>query len=421
VKFQYFDPPTLGDLSQNSATANGGTYLITDADFNWDEDSPIDMEALLEHKGDVKVKFAGKDDEKIVSGALITYPFHSADKPNAIACVSPEWPKAEESKVSYSLNGQDFVGGEKFHFTEKLAGASIEPKCGPMEGNTFVTVTGSGLKNKEGMHLKWGNECSPVEKGDKDDSVQGYSAPAVNSTSGGPVLVEVGYNSEMQEEGTDEVWTMYLDYTSDKLEFYYYKTPIIRSLFPRSGPNAGGNPIEIHGGNFIFHPEVGAWPRAKFGDKIVDCAFNSTVMITCTIPENEKVTGKTDLSISFNGQDWTLSDQQFIYYEKPEIEGIYPTTFSANGGGTLKVSGKGFTDEVNPGEFNCRFTGIKGDQRLPKIVPAKTYSETEILCSIPGGWDADVENIEFGLTFNGIDYTIFDQAVSLYKVDDMIP
>lgn len=92
-----------------------------------------------------------------------------------------------------------------------------------MEGNTLVTVKGRGLNNKEGMHLKWGNECMPVEPSESNDSVQGYSAPATNSTYGGPVLIEVGYNSEMEEDNSDEKYTMYIDYTSDNLEFYYYK------------------------------------------------------------------------------------------------------------------------------------------------------------------------------------------------------
>lgn len=110
---------------------------------------------------------------------------------------------------------------------------------------------------------------------------------------------------------------MYTDYTSDKLEFYYYKEPIIKNIYPHSGPNMGGNPIEVYGGGFIYHPEVGAWPRAKFGDKVVDCEFNSTVLITCRIPENDKVTGTTDFYVSFNGQDWTKSIQSFTYYDKP--------------------------------------------------------------------------------------------------------
>ena len=214
---------------------------------------------------------------------------------------------------------------------------------------------------------------------------------------------------------------MYLDYTNDKLEYYYYKTPIIKSIFPHSGPNTGGNPIEIYGGYFIYHPEIGAWPRAKFGDKIVDCAFNSTVLITCSIPENENVSGKTELFISFNGQDWTQSSMHFTYYEKPVIKSLYPQSFAASGGGTLEVNGKGFTSDVNPGEFNCRFTGKKdGEKGLEKIVPAKFDSETKTLCNIPGGWE-DVDNIEFGLSFNGIDYTTFDADISMFTVNDIAP
>jgi hypothetical protein len=85
-----------------------------------------------------------------------------------------------------------------------------------MSGNTKVKIEGTGLRNKEGMYLKWGNECVPVEEGKLDNELIGYSAPATNSTTGGSVFVEIGYNSEM-EEINNESFILYNDYTSDKL------------------------------------------------------------------------------------------------------------------------------------------------------------------------------------------------------------
>lgn len=84
------------------------------------------------------------------------------------------------------------------------------------------------------------------------------------------------------------------------------------------------------------------------------------------------------------------------------------------------MKGKGFNSDVNPGEFNCRFTGTQGENFIEKIIPAKFESESEIVCNIPGGWE-DVDDIEFAISFNGIDYTTLDNKISLYKVSGISP
>ena len=172
LKFQFFTEPELLDLTPTSGSANGGSYLVTSVDFKWDENQGFDLWDVLENHSNVKVRFDdGKGEVRTVDGSLISYPFHSSENPNAVACVTPEWPGKAVTTMTISFNGRDFIGSYKFTFTAKLQEFSIDPQCGPLEGNTKVTLTGAGLKDKAGMHLKWGNECRPVEAGDAEDTV----------------------------------------------------------------------------------------------------------------------------------------------------------------------------------------------------------------------------------------------------------
>jgi hypothetical protein len=183
----------------------------------------------------------------------------------------------------------------------------------------------------------------------------------------------------------------------------------------------------VFGGGFLNQPEFDVFPRARFGEKEVRCDFNSTTLITCEIPKNKKATGKTPFEISFNGEDWTTSTQSFTYYEKPDVDYIYPNTGPVDGGTVIEFHGKGFTSDTTPGEFNCKFSaspkeGDDAEAPAPreKIVPAKFESSEVVVCTTPGGWDVDDE-VGVEITFNGMDYYSFNKTIGFYQIDGIEP
>ena len=76
----------------------------------------------------------------------------------------------------------------------------MQPSCGPNEGETLVTIQGSGFTDdSNNLHLKWGTESRLVES-DADDIIKGYSAPtSTNNTHGGFIYVEIGHNRELED------------------------------------------------------------------------------------------------------------------------------------------------------------------------------------------------------------------------------
>jgi hypothetical protein len=251
----------------------------------------------------IRCKFSDGKRDFIVNGDLVTYPFHSKGYPNSVSCVTPPWMNAGTVSVSFSINGRDFSKGYDFTYYEKLKESSIHPKCGPNKGETRVTIKGSGFEHIANMYIKWGLENRPVKQNfnPKNDTIVGFSAPTpTTNTHGGFVYVEIGMNNEF-EEITSQKYTFYGDYTNDKMLYLYYKEPVIKYIYPHGGPNIGGTEVEVAGAWYINYPSMGATPRAKFGNVVVDCKFYNTVRVFCVSPPRPNFTGKVPFELSFNG------------------------------------------------------------------------------------------------------------------------
>ena len=61
-------------------------------EFHWAVNGTegYDVDYLIKNS-DVRVKFVGEEETKIIEGNIITYPFSSNEKPNAIGVLSPSW------------------------------------------------------------------------------------------------------------------------------------------------------------------------------------------------------------------------------------------------------------------------------------------------------------------------------------------
>jgi len=57
-------------------------------------------------------------------------------------------------------------------------------------------------------------------------------------THGGPIYISVGSNEELDNYFSTEI-NKY-SYTTSFVEFYYYKQPVIKNIYPHGGPIEGG-------------------------------------------------------------------------------------------------------------------------------------------------------------------------------------
>lgn len=67
-------------------------------------------------------------------------------------------------------------------------------------------------------------------------------------THGGPVYIEVGTNKQLQLSESEKYTS--LVYPPSYVEFYYYKQPVIKTIYPHGGKAAGGTQVVIEGAWF---------------------------------------------------------------------------------------------------------------------------------------------------------------------------
>lgn len=419
ISIRYIQNPEYLSINSDHGSANGFSYVIVQTNFHWDSTSEYD---IIKYSN-VKCRFFSKNTEAFMQGSIINYPFVSDGDPNAVSCLSPPWPTNEKVNIQVTLNGKDYGGNFAYNYLEKISGQYLSPACGPNKGETKVTMQGNGFNDISGLHFKWGTESRPANQetlfSESSGTISGYSPPTrSDKTHGGFVFVEIGQNSDINITTTSS-FTLYGEYTKNKLLYFYYKEPTLNYLHPRGGSELGENLVTLHGSWFVNYEAVSCTPRCKFGDTVVPGEFLSTVKVRCSTPPNTSQNSLVEVEISFNGQDWTESHLKYLYYKTPVIYSISPLSGPSTGGTMISLQGANFTGDAYPEEFICKFTSLSINAPK-KYVPAVYKSENLIYCTLPGGWGSGTE-VKVDVTFNGIDYTNSDTKFNIFQIDYVSP
>lgn len=374
---------------------------------------------------------------KITSGIITSYPIES-ELNNLFICQSPIWENTGKAIVQISLNGVDFSETVfNIVFTDPIKIHSIEPPCGPRVGGTKVRIVGNGLLSSKEYGVKFGvqnlipmDTVKLIRKIPKDGLLPKISsdfefeeieviapqAPVKDKTLGGPDYIAYAKRNYLPLE--DHV-TKYFptNYFHTNFEYYYYHQPYVQSISPHGSIVTGGTNVLVVGAWFDFKPEYGVKPYCKFGNKVVEGEYLSTVRIKCVAPAYDTSNIRVSFDVSLNGQDFTNSDIEFTYYNdytKAKFYSIEPTSGPDTGGTNIKVYGESFTGLLNPDEFLCQFFP-ENKNLQPKSVPAGFQdfgnNKTAVICNTPGGWESGTK-ADIRITFDGQNY--FDTGFDFY-------
>jgi hypothetical protein len=387
--------------------------------------------------------------EKVTYGIITNFPTTSENK-NIFLCQSPVWEEVGPARIQISLNGHDFSESEySIMFSDPVTIKKVHPTCGPLTGDTDVTLVGTGFKNQDNYVFKWGpqnlvpmNSSTTVTDITPEDDidatilkqtkfslkkilVQSPEAPDYLKTQGGLDYISVAalnflpLNSEMEKFYANQ-------YIHTKFEYYYYRQPYVQSISPHGSIMTGGTTVLVVGAWFQNKPQYGVKPFCKFGDKIVEGVYLSTVRILCVAPPYPTPDKIVDFDVSLNGFDFTQSGIQFKYYNdftNAKFESIAPTSGPETGGTHIKIFGQNFTKLVTADEFLCQF---KPDNSIlqPKNVPAgyRYYNSTStaIICNTPGGWTSGTK-ASILISFDGQNFMDTNFDFYFYKIDAIVP
>ncbi|XP_023581194.1 plexin-B3 [Trichechus manatus latirostris] len=201
---------------------------------------------------------------------------------------------------------------------------SIEPQTGPPEGGLPLTILGSNLGRdfadvRDAVSVA-GRPCSP------DPALYQISArivcvtsPAPNGTVG-PVQVAI----KSRPPGIST-------------QHFTYQDPVLLSLSPLWGPQAGGTQLTIHG----QHLRTGGNISAFVGDQ--PCPIREPVCpdaITCrTVPQ--AAPGRAVVRVVFGQAQRTLLSSPFLYTANPQLLAAEPSVSFRGGGRLIRVRGSG--------------------------------------------------------------------------------
>ena len=398
-------------------------------------------------------------EEKVVDGVYTSYPLNNTAR-NLFLCQSPKFDSLTgKSLLKVSINGYDYSkDGYELQLTDPINIYKVEPPCGPVQGETQVSIYGSGFEESKDYVFKWGPQnLVPMDQNDFLDiinpaqtspiilnnphinnkeiaskfevrklGVESPPAPDYMKTRGGPDYVSV---SKINFLPLDEFLKDYYanNYIHTNFEYYYYHQVYVEGFSPKGSVVTGGANVSVIGAWFDYKPEYGVEPYCHFGEKKVKGIFHDTVRISCTSPPYEHSNVKVPFGVSLNGNDVFYTEKPFAYYNdfrNAKFNKVVPTSGPDTGGTSIKIYGTNFTSMVDESDFQCVFEPHQNNTGMvKKKAPAalREFDNTSyIQCSTPGGWISGTQ-ADIKITFDGQNEMDTGQDFYFYKINDIIP
>ena len=249
-----------------------------------------------------------------------------------ISCTAPPSYVNRHTTVEVSLNNQQFTDDNQVYSYYKPPYVfDMEPRQGPTQGGTNVTLVGTNFKEGIPFKCKFGPHIT------EGHFISKHKVSCVAPPHGRPEYVSLSIAFEQ------DLWS------SGQAKYLYYNQPSVKKIEPTCGPESGYTQITVYGRNFI-----------NLGLGSVHCVFNRTVHMNATVMEHDIIKCdsppafewyKTDskepryyyLEITLDGTLYGGPPQKFTYYKEPEITGIEPNMGPIEGGTEIRLSGLGFT------------------------------------------------------------------------------
>ncbi|XP_063102645.1 plexin-B3 isoform X2 [Cavia porcellus] len=207
----------------------------------------------------------------------------------------------------------------------------IEPLTGPPEGGLALTILGSNLGRtfadvRDAVSVA-GQPCSPDPTHYRTSTrIVCVTSPAPNGTTG-PVQVAIKSRSP-----------------GISAQHFTYQDPVLLSLSPRWGPQAGGTQLTIHG----QHLQTGGNISAFVGGQACPILEPTCpeAIVCRTMPQ--AAPGEAAVLVVFGHAERKLLTSPFHYTTNPRLLAAEPTVSFRGGGRLIRVRGTGLDTVWQP-------------------------------------------------------------------------
>ena len=246
---------------------------------------------------------------------------------------------------------------------------SVSPNLGPTTGGTIVTITGSALSGT--TKVSFGSLAALSFHVVSGHEVTAVSPPQSSSIQTVSVTTPVGTSAPAPTNG---------QFTYDA------PTPVVTSLAPASGPDAGGTLVTITGSGFIGAGKV------RFGTAVAPqfTVVSDTVMTAVTpaqLPGPHPVYVTTAGGTNTGGG---AASEFKALRPVPVTSAVTPTSGPTTGGTTVTITGTGFTGATKVafgGVLATSFT-LVSDTEITAVTPAEAGGTRPVYVITPGGSSA---------------------------------
>eukprot|EP00804_Cyclotella_cryptica_P003049 CCRYP_006054-RA/>CCRYP_006054-RA protein AED:0.15 eAED:0.15 QI:0/-1/0/1/-1/1/1/0/1370 len=352
--YRYVEATTVNSLSPTAGVVSGG-YDITVVGNGFE--NSIHLSCVF---------------RRLSNGSSIkaNATYHSRSE---LSCVAPSIQEPTQVLVYVSVNGVDLsMEGMKFDFLDFATITSIQPKSGPTAGGTMITLYGSDFVRDETLRCHFGEKKVTAE----------WISPQrleckLPDRSDGPSLVIV----TLSHNG--------VPFSSNNVEFQYYRQPTISSLQPEMGTASGGTIVKIIGSDFIPWTDI----VCRFGSVSLPGSYIDESAISCRSPP-QSFWSSYLVSVSLNGVDFQSSPVKYRYVD-PDVLSIDPSYGYIFGGTKIRVTGSDFE---NTEQLACVFMSSSDGQTSTRA----TFSTSTLLeCTSPVV--SEPGELSVRVSLNGVD------------------
>jgi len=211
-----------------------------------------------------------------------------------------------------------------FQYYNMLRVHSINPQLGSFVGGTPLTIFTDQLDVEQTYECNFGNIRMPATI--SSDISLSCTTPSVSHPN------EVTFSLSLMPSQVR---------VSDRLLSYkFIDIPSLDRIEPCYGPRQGMTLVNLYGKNFPTTQEYSlAW--CKFGNNLIFATRVDYNTVSCFSPSSSNE-GKVQVSISFNGKDFT-NFASFMYTTKLAFNEIIPPNGPISGGTLIKIRGLGFS------------------------------------------------------------------------------
>lgn len=300
--------------------------------------------------------FTTSEDTSVAFGLFFATDLSVIDS-TTLTCVTPGALGAGPvDVVVYTVNGFGVLSnGFTFADAPLPEIYSVDPDTGPVDGGTFVTITGANFTTSADTYVAFGLYFS------MDVTVLSSTSLTCTTPSGssGAVDVEV-----VNSNGSDIL--------PNGFTYYDAPPPEIYSVDPDSGPKSGGTLVTIAGANFTTSGDT----DVSFGlFSATDVNVITSTSLTCVTP-SPLFSGSVDVYLqNSNGNDTLVNGFTYVDDPVPTVNDISPDYGHVLGGTTfldVTITGTNFT--TSP-DTTVTFGGVEaGDVNV--------VDSTTITCTI---------------------------------------